>query len=129
MTQRPTIRTALLGAVAVAALGGTFVAPSLMSSYPAHAAQITGQPAPSQIAPGSFADVVDRVTPAVVSVKVKMVDSSSSDDDSQQSSPMPNIPKGDPLERFFHQFEQQQHGGGACRTTIPASAWLRAPAS
>ncbi len=112
MTQRPTIRTALLGAVAVAALGGTFVAPSLMSSYPAHAAQITGQPAPSQIAPGSFADVVDRVTPAVVSVKVKMVDSSSSDDDSQQSSPMPNIPKGDPLERFFHQFEQQQHGGG-----------------
>jgi serine protease Do len=111
MTKRPTIRTVLLGAVAVAALGGTVAAPSLMSSYPAHAAQIAGQPAPTEIAPGSFADVVDRVSPAVVSVKVKMVDNSSTDDNAPQG--MPNIPKGDPLERFFHQFEQR--GGGAQR--------------
>ena len=65
MTKRPTIRTTLLGAVAVAALGGAVAAPSLMSVHPAMAAQITGQPAPDQIAPGSFADVVDRVSPAV----------------------------------------------------------------
>ncbi len=51
-----------------------------MSTYPAHAAQIAGQPAPSTIAPGSFADVVDRVSPAVVSVKVKMVGTSAADD-------------------------------------------------
>ncbi len=111
MTKRPTLRTALLGAVAVAALGSTLAAPSLLSSYPAHAAQITGQPAPSEIAPGSFADVVDRVSPAVVSVKVKMVDNASAEDGAPQG--MPNIPKGDPLERFFHQFEQR--GGGAQR--------------
>ena len=73
MTKRPTVRTALLGAVAVAALGGTLAAPSLLSSYPAHAAQIAGQPAPSEIAPGSFADVVDRVSPAVVSVKLQSI--------------------------------------------------------
>ena len=108
MTKRPTIRTALLGAVAVTALGATVAAPSLLSTYPAQAAQIAGQPAPSTIAPGSFADVVDRVSPAVVSVKVKMVENASDDDDSPAQS-MPNIPKGDPLERFFRQF--QQRGG------------------
>ena len=47
MTKRPTIRTALLGAVAVTALGATVAAPSLLSAYPAQAAQITGQPAPN----------------------------------------------------------------------------------
>ena len=107
MTKRPTIRASLLGAVAVAALGGAVAAPSLMSVHPAFAAQITGEPAPAQIAPGSFADVVDRVSPAVVSVKVKMVETASDDGDQPQ---MPNIPKGDPLEKFFHQFEQG-HGG------------------
>ncbi|HEX4767617.1 MAG TPA: Do family serine endopeptidase [Lichenihabitans sp.] len=103
MTKRPTLRAALLGAVAVTALGGTVAAPSLMSMVPAYAAQITGEPAPAQIAPGSFADVVDRVSPAVVAVKVKMVDTT---DEGAQNA-MPNIPKGDPLERFFHQFENR----------------------
>ena len=112
MTKRPTIRTALLGAVAVTALGATVAAPSLMSTYPAEAAQIAGQPAPSTIAPGSFADVVDRVSPAVVSVKVKMVDNASDDDAGPAQQPMPNIPKGDPLERFFRQFQQRGGMGG-----------------
>ncbi len=110
MTKRPTIRTALLGAVAVAALGGTVAAPSLLSTHPAQAAQIAGEPAPSTIAPGSFADVVDRVSPAVVSVKVKMVENTSDDDGPQGPQGLPNIPKGDPLERFFHQFEQRGQG-------------------
>ncbi len=100
MIKRPTMRAALLGAVAVTALGGTVAVPALMSGYPAHAAQITAQPAPAQIAPGSFADVVDRVRPAVVSVKVKIVDTSADDN----APAMPSIPKGDPLERFFKQF-------------------------
>ena len=112
MTKRPTIRTVLLGAVAVTALGATVAAPSLMSTYPAEAAQIAGQPAPSTIAPGSFADVVDRVSPAVVSVKVKMVDNASDDDAGPAQQPMPNIPKGDPLERFFRQFQQRGGMGG-----------------
>ncbi len=111
MIQRPTIRTALLGAVAVTALAGTVAGPSLLSTHPAQAAQIAGEPAPSTIAPGSFADVVDRVSPAVVSVKVKMVDNGSDDDAQQGPQGLPNIPKGDPLERFFHQFEQRGQGG------------------
>jgi serine protease Do len=107
--RRPTLRSnskvraALLGAVAVAALGGTVGVPSVMSSHRAYAAQIQPQPAPAQIAPGSFADVVDRVRPAVVSVKVKIVDNTADD----ETPAMPNIPKGDPLERFFRQFGER----------------------
>ncbi len=110
MLKPQTMRTALLGAVAVAALGGTVAAPALISGYPAHAAQIQGEPAPAQIAPGSFADVVDRVSPAVVAVKVKILDTA---DEAEDQPSMPDIPKGDPLERFFRQFGNRgmpQHG-------------------
>ena len=95
-----TLRAALLGTAAVAVVGGALSSQSLVSAVPAHAEQIAAAPAPAQIAPGSFADVVDRVRPAVVAVKVKIVDNS--DDEDQPR--LPNIPKGDPLERFFHQF-------------------------
>jgi serine protease Do len=59
----------------------------------------------------SFADVIDRVKPAVVSVRVKMqnVSARSNDDDSPQFS-MPDLPEGHPLERFFRQFRDQQQG-------------------
>src|SRR5208337_3065566 len=48
--------------------------------------------------PASFADVVDRVKGAVVSVKVKTEESNVSYDGDSQ--PMPNFPKGGPLEKF-----------------------------
>lgn len=98
---RKPLRTALLGAVAVVAVGGTVAQTSLLGNESAYAQQIKPQPAPSQIAPGSFADVVDRVSPAVVSVKVKITEDA---DDGDQQQQMPHIPKGDPLERFFRQF-------------------------
>ena len=101
---RMPLRTALLGAVAVVAVGGTLAQNTFFGNEPAFAQQIKPQPAPAQIAPGSFADVVDRVSPAVVSVKVKITEDSSDDSDGPQA--MPNIPKGDPLERFFRQFGQ-----------------------
>ena len=114
------LRAALLGAVAVVALGGVATQTTLLPTFSAQAAQIDAQPAPSHIAPGSFADVVDRVTPAVVSVKVKVTenegDQASSDDNSTPN--LPNIPKDDPLYRFFKQFGQ---GGGAPHASIMRS--------
>lgn len=106
---RVPLRAALLGAVAVVAIGGTAAHTSYFGTESAVAQQIQPQPAPAQIAPGSFADVVDRVSPAVVSVKVKITEDAE-ESDSQPS--MPNIPKGDPLERFFRQFGENgmQHG-------------------
>src|ERR1700685_1531253 len=62
------LRAALLGAVALAALGGVAVETSVA---PVSAAATSAQ-APA--GPASFADVVDRVKPAVVSVKVKLAD-------------------------------------------------------
>src|SRR5271166_2674889 len=94
-------RAALLGAVAVVAAGGLTIEALPLASYPAFAAAS----APSA-GPASFADVVDHVKGAVVSVKVKIDQSKVSfDEDSQpETQPMPNMPKGGPMERFFRQF-------------------------
>jgi serine protease Do len=107
--------TKWLGAAAVAALiAGGAVEGGLMPSTPAHA-ELRSSTQPVQIVP-SFADVIDRVKPAVVSVRVKVQnvasrDNDSSDDDNggQQFS-MPDLPPGSPLERFFRQFRDQQQG-------------------
>ena len=76
------LRAALLGAVALAALGGvaveTSVAPVSAAATTAQAGATTAQ-APA--GPASFADVVDRVKPAVVSVKVKLSDADPVDDE------------------------------------------------
>ena len=69
------LRAALLGAVALAALGGVAFETSVA---PVDAAAPSAQ-APA--GPASFADIVDRVKPAVVSVKVKLSDADQVDDD------------------------------------------------
>jgi serine protease Do len=93
------LRAALLGAVALAALGGVAVETSVA---PVSAAATTAQ-APA--GPASFADVVDRVKPAVVSVKVKLSDADQVDDDDSDAAPgLPDIPKNSPFYRFFRHF-------------------------
>jgi serine protease Do len=93
------LRAALLGAVALAALGGVAFETSVA---PVDAAATSAQ-APA--GPASFADVVDRVKPAVVSVKVKLSDADQVDDDDSQGMPgMPDIPKDSPFYRFFRHF-------------------------
>jgi serine protease Do len=98
------LRAALLGAVALAALGGVAVETSVA---PVSAAATTAE-APAVHAPAgpaSFADVVDRVKPAVVSVKVKLTDADPVDDDDSDAAPgMPDIPKNSPFYRFFRHF-------------------------
>ena len=58
--------------------------------------------------PASFADVVDRVKGAVVSVKVKVDEANASFDG--DALPMPNFPKGSPFEKFFRQFGERGFG-------------------
>ncbi|MCW6511776.1 Do family serine endopeptidase [Lichenifustis flavocetrariae] len=103
------LRAALLGAVAIVAVGGVATETTLLGTTPSHAAQIASEPAPAEIAPGSFADIVARVSPAVVSVKVKITedDVAASQDGNgagQQPPSMPSVPKDDPMYRFFKQF-------------------------
>jgi serine protease Do len=93
------LRAALLGAVALTALGGVAFEASVA---PVDAAATTAQ-APA--GPASFADIVDRVKPAVVSVKVKLSDADQvDDDDSPGMQGMPDIPKDSPFYHFFRHF-------------------------
>ena len=109
------LRAALLGAVALAALGGVAYENSVI---PVSAAATTAQPAAG---PASFADVVDRVRPAVVSVKVKLADADPVDE--EDSIPgMPDFPKNSPFYHFFRRFgmpngndDNNNDGGSAPR--------------
>ena len=104
------LRAALLGAVALAALGGVAFETSVI---PVSAAATTAQPAAG---PASFADVVDRVRPAVVSVKVKLADADTVDDEDSQGTPgLPDIPKNSPFYHFFRHFgmpDDNNNNGG-----------------
>jgi serine protease Do len=54
--------------------------------------------------PIGFADIVERVKPSVISVRVKINEKVSSKDDSNDDSP---FQPGSPMERFFRQFGGQ----------------------
>ncbi len=96
-------RAALLGAAAVAAVGALSIEMMPLASYPAVAAATA-----ASAGPASFADLVDRVKGAVVSVRVKIDESNVSYDGGAR--PMPNVPKGGPLEKFFRQFGEHDFG-------------------
>jgi len=104
VTPRPrSLRAALLGAVAILAVGGV-----ALETVPQFSLAATAATGVAQAGPASFADVVDRVKGAVVSVKVKV-----SEETSQDQSDRPHTPEfapGSPMDRFFKQFGQGQEG-------------------
>jgi serine protease Do len=108
-----TLRAGLLaGAAAVAIVGATATQNVLFQSE-AHAQAVSSDK--PLIAAPSFADLVEKVRPAVVSVKVKIETASMTDDgemseDGPRGGGMPNfgdLPDDHPLKKFFKQF-----GGG-----------------
>ena len=108
-----------LGAAAVAALiAGGAVESGLVGPNAAHA-ELRSMAQPVQGAP-SFADVIERVKPAVVAVKVKVqnVADRNDDGDGQQFS-MPDLPPGHPMERFFRQFRDGERGERGPRQERP----------
>ena len=107
--RRAGARVALLGAVGLAALGGALADSTLFARYPAAAAQSAIAPLTvPAVQPSTFADVVDRVKGAVVSVKVKLLETAAADEDGATAPGMPQFQPGDPLERFFKRFGQGQ---------------------
>ncbi len=116
-TRRPSFRAALLGAVAILALGGAVLE---NPGFTPGAALAATSAAPA--GPASFADVVDRVKGAVVSVKVKVTeDNASADGD------MPSFPPGSPMEKFFRQFGEGQHQFGEGMPGMPGMKPNHAP--
>ena len=102
-SRRP-LRAALLGAVAVVALGAVVVEGDLFAPGRAQAAATQ-----TSAGPASFADVVDRVKSSVVSVKVKLADGGDADGEVQG---MPHFPPGSPFDRFFKQFGSPDDNDG-----------------
>jgi serine protease Do len=110
--------TKWLGAAAVAALiAGGAVESGLIAPNAAHA-ELRSMAQPVQ--GPSFADVIERVKPAVVSVKVKVQNAADRSDDGDGSQfSMPDLPPGHPMERFFRQFRDQQDGQRGQRQQRP----------
>lgn len=66
----------------------------------------------------SVADLVEKVKPAVVVVRVNI--QSTADTGEDEAAPtMPDLPKGSPMERFFKQFGDQQGRPGMPRRVQP----------
>src|SRR3954452_5600604 len=105
-------KTAWLGAAALAALiaGGAvesgFVPPAVPAYAQAPIAVSATQPM------RSFADVVEKVKPAVVSVRVKANMMANRSDDGDEAFGLPDFPPGSPMERFFHRFQDGRGGQG-----------------
>jgi serine protease Do len=102
-------------ATTIAGLGAAafFVAPSLTPegaffAGPAHAQNLSQEAQKLGQRPVGFADIVAKVKPAVISVRVKIdkpVGPALSEDDAP-------FPPGSPMERFFHRFGMPYGGEG-----------------
>src|SRR4051794_1838349 len=103
-------RTAWLSAAALAALiAGGAVEGGLVPPAPPAYAQA---PAVAASAMPSFADVVDKVKPAVVSVRVKISTVADRGGDEGEAFGLPDLPPGSPMERFFRRFQDEEGGRG-----------------
>ena len=107
-------RSTVLASVAVAALAaaGAFADGALTSSHPAHAAPVVTSDLNAQGAP-SFATLIERVKPAVVSVKVKIANASSADNGVQ----MDNLPPE--IQQFLKRFGGTGGMNGAPQRSQP----------
>ena len=107
-----TVRRRAIASVAAAALvAGSAAGFGLSESMtPAYAQALPKTPieAPEH-PPGSFANVVDKVKPGVVAVKVRLDDSLDDDDDSSGGPNMQQVPPQ--LREFFKRFGQGGPGG------------------
>jgi serine protease Do len=91
-----------------AALFAAYAAPKAdFFSAPAHAENLTKQAQQLAQKPVGFADIVEKVKPAVISVRVKM-------DEVAKSGPSDDelpFPPGSPFEHFFKRFGMPKNGG------------------
>jgi serine protease Do len=97
------LATAIAGFGAVALLAAPSVAPKLdLLAAPALAQNLSDKTQQLAQKPVGFADIVERVKPAVISVRVKMERPANSNlKDTDDDSP---FPPGSPFERFFRRF-------------------------
>jgi serine protease Do len=109
-----------MGSVAALAIAGLFAGPGSFKqipslSNPARAAETASQH------PADFADLIQKVKPAVISVRVKLeqtADNENGDNLVQPGSPQPGSPMDKFLQQFGQQFGQRQFNAPQRRTVI-----------
>jgi serine protease Do len=112
MTNTPNGRARMMGAVALAALltGGALGSGIMAPAQPARA-EVLSLDRPVAAVP-SFADVVERVKPAVVSVRVKTrVAAANAGAEGGPRFAVPQVPDDHPLAELFRRFEGQGRPG------------------
>ncbi|MBS0960784.1 MULTISPECIES: DegQ family serine endoprotease [Acetobacter] len=105
---RLSVRLLSVSSLSCLLLAGTA---GMSSAWSADAAVPVAAPAGAgkvHMVPDSFADLADRLLPAVVNVStsqtVKKGEGDDDEGDDDQSSQMPDFPHGSPFEKFFHDF-------------------------
>jgi serine protease Do len=88
----------------IAIAGAGMISANLLGALPYTAVFATAAAAQEQ-RPPSFADLADKVRPAVVSVNVKSAGALG--DVSSRDFPLPDLPQDHPLREFFDQFKRQ----------------------
>ena len=125
---RKPFRSALLGAAALIAIGGAYSASNVVPFTPARAQAPVTTPALAAAMP-SFADAIERVRGAVVSVKVNSTNVAAGGEDFREQfrRGFPGMPN-DQLDRFFRQFRGEglpgQGGGRSQRTQSQGSGFI-----
>lgn len=102
------VRKLMLAAAATALLSGTAVTAGLISIPQFANAQISV----TSPMPASFADLVDAVKPAVVSIQVRTERRQRGDGQFGFEYGIPELPEGHPFERFFRDFQERFGQGG-----------------
>jgi serine protease Do len=117
---RRALRTVILAGTALALVtGGAIIGGTdLIRLTPAYAEAVRVE----GIVPISFADVVEKVRPAVVSVRVRSARADISLDSDDEDFPFFDSPRGSPMERFFRQFRDQNPRGQSPRRQRPSTS-------
>lgn len=104
---RTLLGTALALVIGGGVIGAGVIAPQTTPAF-ADPVQVQG------VAPVSFANVVEKVRPAVVSVRVK---TEGAEVDMSEGLPFFDLPPGSPMEKFFEQFRDRGNQGRRARPT------------
>jgi serine protease Do len=98
-------RLTLLGSVAVVGAALSFAGPMDHARFGAAFRPSVAQASEGQQGPAGFADLVAKVKPAVISVRVKIDEETGSSGTNQnEEQVLPPFMKGSPFEKFFRQF-------------------------
>jgi serine protease Do len=108
-TNNKGLRAGLLAGACALALGTAFAqTATTQAPPPVGNSEHVLAPAAAEL---SFANLIEKVRPAVVSVKVK-VENTAMMEDSSDGNPFQNSPDGNPLEQFFKRFGGNGGNGG-----------------